>query len=428
MCTQEFQFKTKHISSAKNSVADALSRFPAQDDDIETGEDHIDALFEHLIVDEVNQQFEPWIADLATYFKHPGNGHTSNATKRLSLKYAFSDDKIYCRVGTRFVRVPPIHERPNILNEVHEGHGHFGINASWSRLYNEFWWSDCYQELYCHVQSCNQCPLYSSPKDIPTTLKVPVNYLFEQLSIDFVGPLPKTDRGNMHMLVAIEAFSKWPIAVATPNTEAKTVASFLYNQIFTVFGPCTHLLSDNGAAFDNEVVDHYLVEQFNRTLLKAVKKLAMDNPKNWDEHIDAVLYAYRTKVHSILNMSPYEFLFGLTPRSVRQDPLQMFGRTLGFERLNKLSDINNQIDDYNVLNEREYDLKLLPPAKTYEPGTKVVRVRHNKYSKMNISFKSEVFTVVSSFPNGTCQLADKVGRLLKRRINVGSLRQIYLRK
>lgn len=258
MCTQEFQFKTKHISSAKNSVADALSRFPAQDDDIETGEDHIDALFEHLIVDEVNQQFEPWIADLATYFKHPGNGHTSNATKRLSLKYAFSDDKIYCRVGTRFVRVPPIHERPNILNEVHEGHGHFGINASWSRLYNEFWWSDCYQELYCHVQSCNQCPLYSSPKDIPTTLKVPVNYLFEQLSIDFVGPLPKTDRGNMHVLVAIEAFSKWPIAVATPNTEAKTVASFLYNQIFTVFGPCTHLLSDNGAAFDNEVVDHYL--------------------------------------------------------------------------------------------------------------------------------------------------------------------------
>lgn len=450
MCTQEFQFQTKHISSAKNSVADALSRFPNQyeDEDEETGEDHIDALFEHLMIDEVKPQYEDWLNDLVYYFKNPGNGVTTDATKRLSLKYAYSEDNIYRRVGARFVKVPRIDDRNDILNEIHEGHGHFGINASWSRLYNEFWWPNSYEDLSKHISSCRPCQLYSSPKDNPASFKVPVQYLFEKFSIDFVGPLPKTSNGNVHILVAIEAFSKWPIAIATPNTEAKTVADFLYKHIFTVFGPCTHLLSDNGAAFDNEMIDNYLgllqvhhqytspyrpstngrTEQFNGTLTKALKKLSMDNPTNWDEHIDAVLYAYRTKAHSILKVSPYEFLYGIAPRSVRQDPLQMFGRSLGFERLAKLNDRNIQVEDYNVLNQIEYDYKHLHRNKTFEPGSKVVRVRHNKFSKMDSNYKPEVFTVIASYPNGTCQLADQVGRLLKRKINVSSLRQIIARE
>lgn len=152
----------------------------------------------------------------------------------------------------------------------------------------------------------------------------------------------------------------------------------------------------------------------------------MEQPNDWDDHLDAVLYAIRTKVHSILRVSPYEFLFGLSPPSVRQDPLQMMGHALGFERLAKISDQNIQVEDYNVLN--EYDLKVIKRRKWFAPGTHVVRVRHNKFSKMDSVYKPEVFTVVASFANGTCQLADQAGRLLKRRVNVGSLREILFRK
>lgn len=116
-------------------------------------------------------------------------------------------------------------------------------------------------------------------------------------------------------------------------------------------------------------------------------------------------------------------MFGISPPSVRQDPLQLFGRALGMERLVELNDRNIQIDDYNTL--EEYDYKQMVKQKFCAPGTKVVRVRHNKFSKMDSHYKPEVFMVVASFNNGTCQLADFVGRHLKRRVNLSSLRQIH---
>ncbi|KAI8063443.1 uncharacterized protein B0P05DRAFT_476862 [Gilbertella persicaria] len=104
----------------------------------------------------------------------------------------------------------------------------------------------------------------------------------------------------------------------------------------------------------------------------------------------------------------------------------MMGRAMGMERLTEISDRNNQIQDYNAM-KGEYDLQPRFRRKFFPPGTKVIRVRHNKFSKMDTNFKPEVFTVTASFNNGTCQLADGVGRLLKRRVNISSLRQIHQR-
>lgn len=209
MCAQEFTFKIKHLPSTKNSVADALSRFPPKEyENREDGEYCIDALYEHLMVEVLPSQYETWLHELVFYFQNPGNAHTSNATKRLSLKYAYADQKLYRRVGARYVLIPTFEERPAILNEVHEGHGHFGINASWARLYKEYWWPNCYCDLTNHIKTCRECQLFSNPVPNLATERVPVHYLFEQFALDFVGPLPKTNKGNTHILVAIEAFSR----------------------------------------------------------------------------------------------------------------------------------------------------------------------------------------------------------------------------
>lgn len=31
----------------------------------------------------------------------------------------------------------------------------------------------------------------------------------ERVHLDFVGPLPKTDRGNEHILMMVDQFTKW---------------------------------------------------------------------------------------------------------------------------------------------------------------------------------------------------------------------------
>ncbi|KAI8335681.1 hypothetical protein BD560DRAFT_340264 [Blakeslea trispora] len=101
-------------------------------------------------------------------------------------------------------------------------------------------------------------------------------------------------------------------------------------------------------------------------------------------------------------------MFGVAPLSARQDPLQLLGRAMGMERLTALYDQNIQTEDYSTLN-AEYDMQPRMRRRFFKPGTQVIRVRHNKFSKMDTTFKPEVFTVVASFNNGTCQLADQAG-------------------
>ncbi|KAF1801028.1 hypothetical protein FB192DRAFT_1284759, partial [Mucor lusitanicus] len=93
----------------------------------------------------------------------------------------------------------------------------------------------------------------------------------------------------------------------------------------------------NGAHFDNKIVDGLLAlvsvhhqytapyrpsttnvrnEQINGSITKAFKKLSMDKPSDWDSHLDALLYAYRTKPNTTLKVSSsYEFLYGMAAPS-----------------------------------------------------------------------------------------------------------------
>ncbi|KAI7892336.1 uncharacterized protein EV154DRAFT_419012 [Mucor mucedo] len=124
----------------------------------------------------------------------------------------------------------------------------------------------------------------------------------------------------------------------------------------------------------------------------------------------------------------------MSPRSIRSDPLQELSRSLAFERLVKLGDRNIQVDDFNILTPLETTRDSEFKQKRYEVGSFVVRVEHNRFSKLNIiyyvfyhNYKPEVFKVIACFDNGTCQLADANGRLLKRRINISSLRPYHPR-
>ena len=52
-----------------------------------------------------------------------------------------------------------------------------------------------------------------------------------QVGIDLVGMLPRTERGNKHIVTLVDYFSKWPEAEAIPDKSADSVAQFLYKII-----------------------------------------------------------------------------------------------------------------------------------------------------------------------------------------------------
>ncbi|CAF2101449.1 unnamed protein product, partial [Rotaria magnacalcarata] len=57
-----------------------------------------------------------------------------------------------------------------------------------------------------------------------------------------------------------------------------------------------------------------IADRFNSTFIPQISKLQDTEDNNWDEYIQAVVFAYNTGVHKTTNYSPYELLYGRQPR------------------------------------------------------------------------------------------------------------------
>ena len=152
--------------------------------------------------------------------------------------------------------------------------------------------------------------------------------------MDYMGALPETSRGNRHILVAMDHFSKWCEAFPTKDQKATTVSNILINKVFSRFGPPVVLHSDQGANFESNLLHEICdlmgiaktrttayhpqcdgqVERQNRTLQDMLAAFASEHRDDWDLWIDFVVFAYSTSCHESTGYSPYELIFGRTPR------------------------------------------------------------------------------------------------------------------
>ena len=62
------------------------------------------------------------------------------------------------------------------------------------------------------------------------------------------------------------------------------------------------------------------MERTNGTLIKLIRKLIVAKPQEWDGHLPAALFAYRTTPNATNRVSPYELIYGRSPRL----PIDMF--------------------------------------------------------------------------------------------------------
>ena len=128
----------------------------------------------------------------------------------------------------------------------------------------------------------------------------------------------------------MDYFTKWPEAKAISDIKANTVAEFIYKEIICRHGVPKEILSDRGTSFVNQVIDKLcenfqtkhrltssyrpqtngMVERFNRTLGECIAKLTSNEEKEWDEFVEATLFAYRTKKHKTTGYTPFYLMHG----------------------------------------------------------------------------------------------------------------------
>ena len=181
------------------------------------------------------------------------------------------------------------------------------------------------------VTNCRHCQIargdYNQPK--PKIGHLEAHNPLDLVCLDFTKIDP-SKTGKENVLVITDAFTKFSLAVCTPNQTAKTVAKILVEKWFHVYGVPTRIHSDQGRCFDSNIIKAlckmYGVEQsftspynprgnafcerFNCTLFGLLKTLKSEEKADWPSHLPALVFAYNATPHASTGYQPYHFMFG----------------------------------------------------------------------------------------------------------------------
>jgi hypothetical protein len=260
--------------------------------------------------------------------------------------FEFKDGLLYklmimregCSTKTKLIYLPS--SMIEDLLQVYHSHplgGHFGVQRTYLKIKNKFWWPNMKQSITLYIQSCLLCQQYNvSRSKKPGRLQPipPPEGPFQLIGMDYCGPLKQTPRGNQYVLCITDYFTRWIVAVAVPDCSAQTTAEALFNEYICKYGVPAAILSDQGTHFHNQLMQamskllgynhtysttyhpqsNGMIERFNATFVPQIAKLQDKEHNNWDEFLSSVVFAYNTGTHSTTQYSPFQLLYGREPR------------------------------------------------------------------------------------------------------------------
>jgi hypothetical protein len=357
----------------------------------------------------------------------------------------------------QFIKVIKRNEMEPLLYMMHNHptSGHLGIEATYNRIKDKYYWNQMFEDIREYVQSCDSCQRFGKPKRTEPLHTIPVGQPFERVGIDIVGPLPITPRGNRFIVVATDYLTKWPEARALTHATAEAVAQFIYDDIICRHGAPAILLSDQGSHFKNKLIDELcnkfkvghrfsspyhpqtngLVERYNQTLCEALKKVR--DPMNWDNYITSALFSYRTNKQNTTKFTPFFLNHGREARlPIEVDSLQEISEyNLENTILQRTYDLIDRLPMYQqkardqIRRSQKYQeqrhLKKLPKIIKYKEGDKVLiynsRLDKQWSGKLDTRWKGP-FTIYKCLDKGTYALQNQFNQPLKELVHADRLK------
>ncbi len=219
-------------------------------------------------------------------------------------------------------------------NHDHPMSGHLGIDKTYQKVKQKYYINNLKDYVYKYVRKCVECAKRSSNsyKKIGNLQAGEIYQLFDKIYIDTIGPLTETTRKNKHIIVCIDYFSKFVITKAIKSINAVTIAKFLMDHVFLMYGCSREIVMDNARIHHSKLMTELLakvgtrpiyitpyhhqsnaVERVNRTLQESLSKYINSTQTDWDQHLPSCTFALNTAVHSSTQFSPYQVVFGRQP-------------------------------------------------------------------------------------------------------------------
>jgi len=366
---------------------------------------------------------------------------------------------------TQLQRVVRKEELEKVLYNSHDNplSGHLKFEATYNRINQKYYWYGMKKTVQDYVDACEVCQRDGSRRKNEPLRTIKVGQPFERVGIDLVGPLPKTTYGNVYIAVAVDYLTKWPEARAIPDATADSVAAFFYEDIICRHGCPKELVSDNGSAFISQMVEKLLqqhqvkhrlispyhpqsnglVEQFNRTLCKAVAKYVQLVEEDWDRFIPSVLFAYRTMKHNTTKYEPFKLVYGrnaITPLDLLLDPMidDQDEATLEESIIQRMCQVTDILEPSLSLaqkhsersqQQQEKRHKVSSTAQEFKEGDLVLKYKHTKEKQSKFMFKwVGPYRIQQVYGNGSYRLKTMDGKILKSTTNGDDLKHYHTRE
>jgi len=257
---------------------------------------------------------------------------TSEARMNGSGPYIIENDLLYEVRDDRKLLIIPKDMQKELIRNAHYV-GHFGVKKVVELLDREYSISNVREKVEHFIWNCVPCILINRKqgKQEGFLNKIDKGDLpLHTWHIDFLGPLINTPRGYKHILVIIDAFTKFCWLFPTKSTTSKEVVDKMYIILQATFSNPTRLISDRGAAFMSEEFKKYCndshiyhvqittgmprgngqVESLNDTIATVVAKLTFDDPGQWFKYVQRVQMALNSSWQRSINMTPFKLTFG----------------------------------------------------------------------------------------------------------------------
>ena len=290
------------------------------------------------------QEKDSEVNELKRFLEHGSLPADSEKAKKMALQqtlFGVVDGVVYYidpKRNNRKRAVAPKTLQLSLLQETHSGpySAHFSGQRMFNILVTSWWWGKMFADACRFAKSCPECAITMGVgrRRKPPLHPIAVQRPFQILGLD-VMDLPVTERGNRHVVVIQDLFTKWPFVFAVPDQKSTRIARLLAEEVIPWFGVPEALLSDRGT----NLLSHLMldlckmlgtrklnttsyhpqcdgaVERFNRTLKQILRKHAARFGRQWDQFLPGVLWAYRNTRHTSTGEKPSFLLFGLDCRS-----------------------------------------------------------------------------------------------------------------
>ena len=317
-----------------------------------------------------------------------------------------------------------------ILTAVHDHKGHPGIAKTYDRLRRSIYMARMRSEAESYVLACPVCNQSKPGRHQPYGQLQPITVPTEPLSVltmDFVVGLPVSRKGNDAILTITCKFSKAVRIIPGKTTfTAMDWAELFFEKIYNVWGIPLIIISDRDAKFMSE----FWQALFRRARVKLGVTSAYHPPANgqsersndiietmfrcflcqlpdesgWESFIPEVEYFLLTAFSETTGSTPFELLYGITPRSEFSDELADFPSADAF------------VEHRKQLRQQARDAMQIAQARMayyYDKKHKAVELKEQAY----IRLVRKVGQVGYRLPDSTCLSPLKMGPFkIKRRV------------